>query len=335
MRSRDDIRQLYILKILYEKTDDFHPLTTSEILSILEQEYGIKAHRITIKDDILAFKEFGIEIAEERKTQNQYRLISRTFTASELKVLIDAVQSAKFITAGQSKDLSERIATLASCHEKETLKRHITVEDRYKAQNTHSLYYVDTINSAINQEKKLSFRYFKYSTTKHKVAKNNGERYVFSPYYLIWNGDYYYAVGYSDKHNSIGSFRVDRIMENPVILNESAIPMPKDFKINEYIHSMLHMYNSEHATVELICDNDAVDALIDKFGAGIKIRKHDAGHFKAVVDVAVNHVFFAWVFGFGGKVQIAAPAEIQERYAKMVNEAAKANPVHEGGDSNG
>ena len=142
-------------------------------------------------------------------------------------------------------------------------------------------------------------------------------------------------MGFSDKHNGIGSFRVDRFMENPLILEDQAVPMPKDFNINEFIHSMLHMYNSEHEHVDLLCDNEVIDGLIDKFGAEIKVAKADQDHFIATVDVAVNHVFFAWVFGFGGKVQIAAPTEIQEQYARMVNEAAKANPVHEGGSENG
>lgn len=335
MRGNDNIRQLYILKILYERTDEFHALTTNEIGAILSQEYNINAHRITIKGDIIALKEFGIEIVEERKSQNQYRLISRTFTVPEQKIMIDAIQSAKFVTVNQSKDLSERITSLASCYEKQSLKRHIIVEERYKAQNTHALYYVDTINNAINQERKIAFRYYRYSITKRKVAQNNGERYVFSPYYLVWNGDYYYVVGYSDKHKGIGSFRVDRFMENPIILEDLAVPMPKDFDINEFIHSMLRMYNSEHEQVDLVCDNEVIDGLIDKFGTGIIATKVDQDHFRATVNVAVNHVFFSWVFGFGGKVQIAAPIEIQERYAWMVNEAAKANPVQEGGSKNG
>lgn len=322
-RSRDNLRQLFLLKILYERTDEFHSLSTNEIATILNDEYGISAHRITIKDDIKSFQDYGIEIAEERKSQNHYRLIARTFSVPELKILIDAIQSAKFITANQSTELSKRIATLASNHELESLRRHITVEERYKSQNVQSLYIVDAINTAINKEKKISFRYFSYSPTKRKVPKHGGEMYTFSPYYLVWNGDHYYTVGYSDKHGSIGSFRVDRFMEVPIIMDDNAVPMPKDFKINEYINSMLHMFNSVHTDVELICDNDVMDSIIDKFGTGIKTSRADKEHFRATVNVAVNHVFFAWVFGFGGKVRIIAPLDVNKHYAEMLRYALK------------
>jgi predicted DNA-binding transcriptional regulator YafY len=325
MRSKDNLRQLFLLKILYERTDEFHALSTNEIITILSEEYGITAHRITIKDDIISFQEFGIEVVEERRSQNYYRLISRTFSVPELKILIDAIQSAKFITANQSAELSKRIASLASCHELESLNRHITVEDRYKSQNVQSLYIVDAINTAINKEKKISFRYFSYSPTKRKVPRHGGEMYAFSPYYLVWNGDHYYTVGYSEKHKGIGSFRVDRFMEVPIIMDDAAVPMPKDFKVNDYITSMLHMYNSEHTTVELLCDNDVMDSIIDKFGTGIKTSRATKDSFKATVNVAVNHVFFAWVFGFYGKVRIVAPADVRKQYLQMLSDAVNAN----------
>ena len=325
MRSKDNLRQLFLLKILYERTDEFHALSTNEIITILSEEQGITAHRITIKDDIISFQEFGIEVVEERRSQNYYRLISRTFSVPELKILIDAIQSAKFITANQSAELSKRIASLASCHELESLNRHITVEDRYKSQNVQSLYIVDAINTAINKEKKISFRYFSYSPTKRKVPRHGGEMYAFSPYYLVWNGDHYYTVGYSEKHKGIGSFRVDRFMEVPIIMDDAAVPMAKDFKINDYINSMLHMYNSEHTTIELHCDNDVMDSIIDKFGTGIKTSRATKDSFKATVNVAVNHVFFAWVFGFYGKVRIVAPADVRKQYLQMLSDAVNAN----------
>jgi predicted DNA-binding transcriptional regulator YafY len=157
------------------------------------------------------------------------------------------------------------------------------------------------------------------------VPRHGGEMYAFSPYYLVWNGDHYYTVGYSEKHKGIGSFRVDRFMEVPIIMDDAAVPMPKDFKINDYINSMLHMYNSEHTTVELLCDNDVMDSIIDKFGTGIKTSRATKDSFKATVNVAVNHVFFAWVFGFYGKVRIVAPVDVRKQYLQMLSDAVNAN----------
>ena len=146
--------------------------------------------------------------------------------------------------------------------------------------------------------------------------------YKFSPYALVWNGDYYYMVGLSEKHNDIGNFRIDRVAKVPHILNEDALPMPDGFDIADYTNGMLHMYNSERCDVKLICDNSVMDAIIDKIGTNAQTYAYDMASFKLEVNVAVNHVFFSWVFGFGGKVKIKEPEEVRDQYRKMVCSAA-------------
>ena len=153
--------------------------------------------------------------------------------------------------------------------------------------------------------------------------KHDGALYKFSPYALVWNGDYYYAVGYSEKHGGIGNFRIDRIAKTPRILDEDAIPIPDGFDIAEYTNGMLRMYNSERTDVELICDNSLMDAIIDKFGTGVKTYAYDMTSFKLEVNVAVNHVFFSSVFGFGGKVNIKSPEEVKMQYKAMVEDVVK------------
>lgn len=148
--------------------------------------------------------------------------------------------------------------------------------------------------------------------------------YVFSPYKLIWNGDYYYVVGYSEKHNSIGSFRVDRIARQPKILEDDAVQPPEDFELNVYLNSMFRMYNGERKQIELICENDLMDAIIDKFGKDVTVLANDMKSFRVMVNTSVGTVFYSWVFGFGGKVAIKAPEEVKDKYAKMVFAAANA-----------
>lgn len=328
MQNGDNLRQLYLLKILFERTDENHPISTPEIIRVLSEEYGIAAHRQTVKNDILSFQQFGLDILTERKQQNEYKLLSRNFSIAELKILIDAVQSARFITAAKSRALTKKLTALASLYSATELKRNLNVERRIKSSNEHIFYIVDKINEAINAHKKIAFQYFCYSAKKEKVARHNGEIYRFSPYYLVWNGDYYYVVGYSDKHLGIGSFRLDRFVNPPDILMEAAVPEPKSFDLSDYINTMFRMYDSEHTEVELICDNDTMDAIIDKFGTGVITKQIDKETFRAKVNAAINHIFFSWIFGFCGKVCIVAPMEVQEQYAKMVNDAAKANPLH-------
>lgn len=327
MKNGDNLRQLYLLKILFERTDENHPISTTELIRILFQEYGIDAHRQTIKNDILSFQQYGLDILTERRAQNEYRLLSRTFSIAELKILIDAVQSAKFITVSKSRALTKKLMELASTYSGSELKRNLNVERRIKSTNEQIFYIVDKINEAINAHKMISFQYFSYSAKKEKVPRHNGETYKFTPFNLVWNGDYYYVVGYSEKHKEIGSFRLDRFVNPPEVLEEEGMLKPFGFDIDEYINTMFRMYDSEHTEVELICDNDTMDAIIDKFGTGVRTKILDKETFRAKVSVAVNHVFFSWIFGFCGKVRISAPAEVQKQYVKMLKAAVKANPT--------
>ena len=312
------LRPLYLAKILYEMTDEDHYLTTAQLIQILEEKYGIKSHRQTIKAEIELLKQFGLEIEEVKSTQNRYNLYGRTFDAPELKLLIDAVESSKFITSSKSKELVQKIGTLASDHIAASLTRNVSCEGRIKPGNEKIYHIVDAINEAINKKKKISFQYFQYNVRKEQKLKHNGEPYVITPLHLVWNGDYYYMVGVYDYKQRIGNFRVDRIAKCPVILKEEGTPAPQDFDIDDYINTTFRMFNSGHAEVELICDNEVMDSIIDKFGADVTTYANDMTSFRAVVNVAVNHVFYSWVFGFGGKVKIKGPENIRKKYMEML-----------------
>lgn len=318
------LRPLYLAKILYEKTDEDHYLTTAQLIQILEEKHGIKAHRQTIKAEIELLKQFGLEIEEVKSTQNRYNMYGRTFDAPELKLLIDAVESSKFITASKSKELVKKISTLASEQVAATLTRNVSCEGRIKPGNERIYLIVDTINEAINANRKISFQYFQYNVRKEQKLKHNGEPYVITPLHLVWNGDYYYMVGVYDYKQRIGNFRVDRIAKCPVILKEEGTPAPLDFDIDDYINTTFRMFNSEHAEVELICDNEVMDSIIDRFGADVTTYANDMTSFRAVVNVAINHVFYSWVFGFGGKVKIKGPENVCSKYKEMLQAAVNA-----------
>lgn len=322
MDNNAKLRPLYLAKILYERTDEDHYLTTMQLAQILEAEYGIPSHRQTIKTDIELLQQFGMDIQEVKSTQNRYNLISRQFEIAELKLLIDAVQSSKFIPKERSEQMVSKIVALAGQHKAEELKRNASVEGRTKSENRQDLLIVDAINEAINAEKKIAFQYFSYNVRKQKKLRHDGERYIFSPYRLIWNGDYYYVLGYSDKHQAIGSFRVDRISARPDTLSEDAVPAPEDFNVDDFLAATFRMYGSDCQEVELICDNSVIDAIIDRFGTDVTIYACDMSTFRVIVRVAVSHIFFSWIFGFGGKVRIKGPEEAKRQYAAMIRDAA-------------
>ena len=320
MDKEAKIRPFLLAKILFERTDEEHYLTTAQLMETLEKEYGIKTHRQTIPSDIDVLRSFGMDIQGVMSAQKRYNLVSREFDLAELKMLIDAVESAKFISRKKSEQLVRKLSGLASQYQAKSLKRNISVENRVKYENEMVVLIVDGINEAINRGKKISFQYFKYGANKRPQLRHDGKPFVFSPHKLVWNGDFYYMVGVFEKEDKIGVFRIDRILNRPEILDEDAIPFPKGFSFNRYLQSSFRMFGTEATTVEFICSNDVMDAILDKFGKSVMTYNYDEDHFCAMVDVAVSNVFFSWVFGFSGKVKINSPEDVVGQYRKLVQD---------------
>ena len=316
------LRPFYLARILYERTDEDHYLTTAQLMEILEKEYGMKTHRQTIPADVEILRTIGMDIQEVMSVQKRYNLVSREFDVAEIKLLIDAVESSKFITKKRSEKLVAKLSRLTSRNQAENLKRNISAEDRIKYDNENIILIIDGINEAINAGKKISFLYFRYNVKKKPKLRNEGKPFTFSPHRLVWNGDFYYMVGVFDDGCSVGIFRVDRIMKRPDILEEDADPFPETFDFDKFLQTSFRMYGTEHTTVELICANDMMDAILDKFGKNVTTDSYDEEHFRVEVDVVVSNVFFAWVFGFGGDVVINGPADVKEEYKQLVQKAA-------------
>lgn len=324
MASESKARLLYLLKILEQYSDEDHPLTTSDLLAMLVEKYGISAHRITLKTDIETLQSYGVDIEVISSSQNKYYISNRLFEFPELKLLIDAVESSKFITASKSKELVQKISSLTSTHNSELLVRNVSCEGRIKPGNEKIYYIIDCINEAINRNKKISLYYFQYNVRKEQKLRHEGKPYIITPLHLVWNGDYYYMVGVYDYKQRLGSFRIDRIAKCPTILDEEGTPPPEGFNIDDFINTTFRMYNSNHAEVELVCDNSVMDSIIDRFGEDVTTYANDMTSFRAVVNVAVNHVFYSWVFGFGGKVKIKSPIDAKNKYRKMLEAAIDA-----------
>ena len=250
-------------------------------------------------------------------------VIQARYDIAELKTMIDAIASSKFIPEEKSDALIKKVTALAGIYKARDLKRNVVVDGRGKLENKQIFYIIDTINEAINQHKKIRFRKIEYNVKKERVLHHGGEKYTFSPYSLVWDGDNYYVVGYSDKYENIGSHRVDRIAEQPEILDEPAVPPKAGFSVEKYVKTTFRMYNAPRKEVELLCDNGVMDAIIDQFGPDVHTYAGDLQNFRVIEEVAVGKVFFNWIFGFEGKVRIKAPADVKEQYRQMVENAAK------------
>ena len=317
------LRLFYLYRLLEQYTDEEHPKTTNELRKLMEEKYGITMHRTTMYSDIDLLKAAGVEIHSIRSRANEYYLESRKFEIPELKLLIDAVESARFMTEEQSRRLVEKLITLTSDTNADSLKRNLHVTGRVKAPNKQVFYIVDAVNEAINQSRRISFQYIDYNSRKQAVLRNKGRFYTVSPYSLIWNGDYYYLVGYYHEKEDIRTFRVDRIKEQPQILEIEADTEPEDFDITKYTREVFRMYDTEAAVpVSLFCDAEVMKGVLDAFGMDIKVQRVDKEHFRTTVMVCPSPTFYGWVFQWEGRVCIEGPEEVLATYLEMAGKAA-------------
>lgn len=307
MENDGKVRLLRLLELLQKESDEQHPISTPDAIRLLKEHWGLDAYRITVQRDVEALIAAGYDVRTIHARQNRYYLATRPFEQAELKLLTDAVASSKFITASKSNALAEKIAGLTNVQRADELKRNISIADRIKPKNEGIYEYVDTVNQAINEKKKISFLYFAYTAAKRRRLKNDGKPYVFSPYTLTWNGDCYYMVGWSDKHGKVATFRVDRISEKPTILDEPAVKKPKGWTIADFSEKAFQLYDGERTTVTLLCHEDAMNSVLDHFGDKARTKPVDDTHFELTAEVSLSPTFFAWVFQFGGKVQIQGP----------------------------
>ena len=312
-------RLLMLIKLLQEHTDEDHPVSTRDIMAYYK-ENGMSSDRKTLDADIKLLQEQGFDLIKIKSSPNKYYIASREFELPELKLLIDAVQSSRFITEKKSRELSKTLAGLARAEQAQELDRHTGVNGRAKSTNEQQLYTVDTITKAINEKKKIRYQYQEYDGRKRKVLRNNGEEYVLSPYMLYWNEDFYYVVGYSDKRETITAFRVDRIV-NIEMIDTKAVKRPKGFKVSNYSDSIFGMYSGPESEVELECRNNLMKYIIDRFGEKIKVHPTENGTFLTTVTVQLSPVFYGWVFQFGGGIKITNPKFVKMNYEELLNKA--------------
>ena len=307
MKNEAQNRILLLWWYLQKSTDEAHTVSASDILYDW-QEYGISASRKSVYADIDLLTQLGVDIVCVKSTQNRYFIGLRLFELPELKLLVAAVESSHFITTKKSEALIGKLGQLTSEAQDMSLNRHIYMAGTAKPDNETIYYSVDAIQTAIQKKCRISFQYYDYTPQKEKVLKHGGGRYQFSPYALIRNRDFYYAVGWSGKHSKLAQFRVDR-MVSAETLEEAAVPAG-DFDPATYVRQVFGMYGGERRTVNLLCENDAIRSVVDCFGEDVETAAVNESHFQATVEVAPSPPFFAWVFTFGGAIRITGPDDV-------------------------
>ena len=309
--ANQKLKLLYLLKIFMEETDEQHPL---DLLAVTERlnACGVNADRKTLYLDFEELRHFGFDIIGAQQGRNYgYYLGSRDFELPELKLLVDAVQSSRFITDRKSKELIHKLEKLVSRYDADRLNRQVFIPGRIKTMNESIYYNIDTIHEAIAGDRQISFQYFQWNLKKEPELRHGGALYQVSPWSLLWDNENYYLVAYDQKDRRIKHYRVDKM------LRISASDLPRDgqeafrsFDLPRYTKSLFGMYGGKETRITLEAENDLIGILIDRFGKDIPVIPVDDKHFRTMLNVSVSPQFFGWIMALSDKIRITAPEEV-------------------------
>lgn len=314
------LKLLYIIKLLTEKTDENHPVTTSEIISYLEAN-GIHSERKSIYDDMEKLCEFGYDIIQvQSRLGGGYYLASREFELAELKLMVDAVQAARFITTRKSRSLIKKLELLAGKYDAGKLQRQVYVAGRIKTENESIYYNTDNIHRAIQENRQIEFQYLDWNLKKELVPRVGGKRRV-SPWALIWREENYYLAAFDSVEGIMKHYRVDK-MGQVRILKEQREGMEQLSKIDPavYANQIFGMFGGEEEMVILQFPNRLIGVVLDRFGKDADIRPVTERVFRIRARVAVSGQFFGWLAGIGREAVVVAPVSVKESYRQWLSD---------------
>lgn len=321
--NNQKLKILYLMKILLEKTDETHSITMREILESLEA-YGVSAERKSIYSDIENLRSYGLDIIGEKEDKAySYRVVSRQFELAELKLLVDSIQAARFITAKKSNELIKKLEGLASKYEASQLQRQVYTAERIKTSNESIFYNVDNIHQAIASNVQISFQYFNWDVNKKQVLRKDGALYQVSPWALSWDDENYYLIAFDSAEDKIKHFRVDKMLRIELLADrrEGKLSFQR-FDMGAYAKKMFGMFSGEEETVKILCRNELAGVMIDRFGKDVMLVKVDAEHFCVNVKVAVSRQFLAWVIALGDGAKIIGPESVVLEVKKEIERLA-------------
>ena len=305
------LKLLYLYKIFFEETDDEHALTMPEIIEKLA-DYGVNADRKTLYQDFEELRNFGYDIISEKTGRNTYYYLgARDFELAELKLLVDSVQSSKFITDKKSNELIGKLESLASNYDGKKLQRQVVISGRVKTMNESIYYNVDKLHEAIGANSRIKFQYTNWNLNKELELRRGGSWYEISPWALMWDDENYYLVAYDKTDDAIKHFRVDK-MQRITVTGEKREGQDqfRKFDMPRYTKTLFGMFGGEERRVVLEATNDMVGILIDRFGKDIIIAPAGPGRFQTTVTVAISKQFLGWIVALGERIRIAAPDDI-------------------------
>ena len=317
--AKGKLKMLYIIRIFTQETDDEHALTLQEIAAKLDA-VNIKADRKTLYSDFEELRQFGFDIiAEQRNHTTYYHLGARDFELPELKLLVDSVQAAKFITTRKSRELIKKLESSVSRYQAEQLHRQVFVAGRVKSMNESIYYNIDKLHEAINAGVQIRFQYGQWNLNKEIELRRDGAWYQVSPWALTWDDENYYLVAYDAEADRIKHYRVDKMLRIRVTREgRKGKETFKAFDMAKYAKSVFGMFTGELTAVTLEAENHMAGVVIDRFGEDIAITPVDDAHFQVVVNVTVSPQFIGWIVALGSGVRVVAPDAVVERMREEI-----------------
>lgn len=319
------LRILYLMDIMLERTDDAHALSAAQLIRILEQEYSMTADRRTIYAELETLEAYGLDIQQKKGKNAGYYVGQREFELPELKLLVDAVQSSKFITENKSRELIRKLEKLGGRGNADILSRQVFILNRPKTENETIYYNVDDIHTAIYENREITFQYAEWTVEKKLRLKKDGAMYVVSPWALTWNAENYYLVAYDATAGKIKHYRVDKMLHMSVLTTERQGKRAfEHFDLAAFAKKTFVMYGGADVEVTFRCVRHLAGVILDRFGQGVWMVPVDDEHFRARAVVAVSPQFFGWVTGLGAGIQIEGPASVREEYQAYLRQILEA-----------
>lgn len=313
------LKILYILDHLQKNSHENRPVRAAELIDMLDRQHNIRCDRKTVYSDIAALMDYGVDIITKPGKNGGYYIASRNFELPELKLLIDAVQSSRYLTEKKSRELIEKLCNQCNEHDASLMKRNVLVSGRVKSMNETIYYNVDTIQEAITQNKQIRFRYFDWGLDGKRHFREKD--YQASPYGLCQDNENCYLLGHSPRHG-ITSYRVDRMCDITVTgENRTSCPELTGKALVDHANSLFQMFAGDEVKVKMRFHRELINVVIDRFGRDTMLIPDGDEHFTFTVPVAVSPMFLSWVIGFGKKARILYPQSVVEKCRQMCQDA--------------
>ncbi len=319
MNENQRLKMMYLAKIFRDYTDEEHALTMEEIIAHLK-ESDISAERKQLYEDIRELKRFGLDIISRKEGRKVYYFLgSREFELAEVKLIIDSVQAAKFISARKSKQLIKKLTGLMSEPQAKEFRRQILLSGRVKTMNESVYYAVDLVHTAIGRNRQIAFQYTQWNLQKKMEPRHKGLIYHVSPWYLIWDDEYYYLVAYDSDAEKIKHFRLDKMIRLSILEKKrEGQEALKEYDASAYSKQHFGMFGGQKRRVILHCENSFIGIIIDRFGQEVEIYPSGEDHFEAHVDVVISDQFFGWLVSLGRGVRLIAPESVRKDFLDLI-----------------